>query len=147
MHCASSIERVLQRISDENDDVLGSALVTPNQYYKHLTWEVSRIDVESVHNYASNMFAISGAIDQSSTPLNQLFLEFGHVSLFAMKFDTTILILMLRPMERAAFAEIQSGLLGYLTPLQEALFAVEGQGSAILVRPVAQLRPDAEPSV
>ena len=137
----SSVEKILSEICAQNRDILGTIVVTERCVYNGLPSTACNVDIESVVNYTSNMFEISRALDRAVTPFNQLFLEFAGLSLYALLINDTIIIVAAHSVERAAFEDIQDTVRDYLKPLQEALFAVEGEDRPYLVAPVETLHP------
>ncbi len=114
-----SVEAVLNKISKHNDSVLGCLFSTSEKTYHNLPDVYSMVDFEGVTEYAQSMFDVTDSLDGEQ--LDQIFLEFQNHSIYARRVDTSVLVLVNKPIPRTVFKKMQVGVNLFVKPLKRAL--------------------------
>lgn len=143
MASAPSVEKVLERISHHNSDVLGCVAALDDDIYSNLPEIYDLIDVEAVVEYAINVFRLTDALETGQDPFDEIYLEFQSHSFMARQLDDGILILVNKPMQRGAFRKVQLGVNLFLKPLHKALLHAAGRADEVVPitqRPNSRLR-------
>lgn len=116
-----SVEKVLEKISAHNADVLGCIATVEDRLYDNLPDLYDLVNKRDVAEHAQNMFAATDALETEHDEFDQLFLEFQGHSIYARRLDDGVLVLLNQPVERAQFKKMQIGVNLFMKPLKTAL--------------------------
>lgn len=122
MASAPSVETVLTKITQHNDEIIGCIAATDDDLYLNLPDAYELVDSEGMVEHASNVFKLTDSLEMDQNGLDQLFLEFDSHSLYARRLsEDSILILVNDPIRRTKFKKLKVGVNLYLQPLERAL--------------------------
>ena len=116
-----SVERVLGKILQHNDPILGCILLHRGKVYDNLPERYELVDVLDVAECAESVFELAGTLDTGPRGFDQLFLEFEEYSFIARTIDDGVLVLLCSPVERSTFKKLQVGVNLFMKPLQREL--------------------------
>lgn len=113
-----SVERVLNKIVQHNQQILGCILLSGGNVHNNLPERFELVDVLEVAESAESIFELAGTLDAGPNGFDQVFLEFEEYSFFARTLDEGVLVLLTKPIERTAFKKMQVGVNLFLKPLR-----------------------------
>lgn len=131
-----SVDRVLKKIVEHNNNVLGCITLWDGQIYHNLPPRFELVQCLDVAEHADNIFTLAENLETGRRPFDQTFLEFAEYSFFARKLEKGVLVLVTDPIERGDFKRIQVGINLFLKPLRRALSDTD-----------EAVTPEVEPSV
>lgn len=120
-----SIERVLSKIVQHNEPILGCILLNGSKVHHNLPDRYELIDVLDVAENAESIFELAGSLDTGPHGFDQVFLEFEEYSFFARRMEEGVLVLLSKPIERSAFKKLQVGVNLFMKPLRRELTGSE----------------------
>lgn len=118
-----SVETVLTKLSQHNDEVLGCIVRTGDRVYANLPDRYSLVDAPGVAEQVENMFALMDELETEDADFDQLFLEYEHHSFYARRLGDAVLLLLNKPIKRAAFKKMKVGVNLFVKPLVRAIDA------------------------
>ncbi|MEM7057000.1 MAG: hypothetical protein AAF557_05380 [Pseudomonadota bacterium] len=128
-----SVERVLNKVVQHNDQILGCILLSSGKVYDNLPERYELVDVLEVAENAESIFELAGTLEAGPNGFDQAFLEFEEYSFFARTLDEGVLVLLTNPIERSAFKKMQVGVNLFMKPLRREL-----AGQAVPAAPEAE---------
>lgn len=116
-----SVDRVLNKIVQHNDQILGCILLADGQVYNNLPDRFELVDVLEVAEAAESIFELASSMEAGPNGFDQAFLEFDEYSFFARTLDDGVLVLLTKPIERSVFKKLQVGVNLFMKPLRREL--------------------------
>lgn len=101
--------------------MLGCIVRAGGRVYDNLPDRYSLVDSDDVSERVENMFALMDDLETDDADFDQLFLEYEHHSFYARRLDNAVLLLLNRPIKRAAFKKMKVGVNLFMKPLGRAI--------------------------